>query len=348
MISAWLSAHQFLQFDHSLLEEFLALLRLFNFLAAFQEMVVAVENELLVVLQPVVQLPAPGFQVEQALVEIGDLPDQGRLAVQELDDLAALQVKLILEGQVLFFQQGFQVIVPGVLDFAVAAGEMHLVFQFAQAVALFLQNQVQAVQVLLGDDQLAGGLFFPFQVLGDARRFFDQDAPFAGLQVDHFFDAALLENKVIAFADAQVEQRVLDVLVAAELFVEDVFPFAAAEEAPGDVGFIFVVGEVGADLGHAQGFFRGAAGKNEVLVVFAAQVLDALLAQDPEQGVDQVALAAAVGADHGRDALVELDDGFFRERFKAVQFEFFQIDAHDSVRAGLAGRYQDTTSRVRL
>ena len=259
------------------------------------------------------------------------------LAVQELDDLAALQVEILLEGQVFLFQQGLQQVVARILDLAVAAGEMDLVLQLAQAVALFLQHQLQAVEVLLGDDQLAGGLLFPLQVLGDPRRLLDQDAPLAGLEVDHLLDAALLEDEVIALADAQVEQRVLDVLVAAEFLVQDVLALAAAEEAPGDVGLAVVVGEIGPDLGHAQRLLGGAAGKDQVLVVLAAQVLDALLAQDPEQGVDQVALAAAVGADHGRDARVELDDGFFRKRFKAVQFEFFQIDLHD-LRPGRAGR----------
>ncbi|MCU0277240.1 MAG: hypothetical protein MUF02_10425 [Acidobacteria bacterium] len=140
-----------------------------------------------------------------------------------------------------------------------------------------------------------------------------QDAALAGLEVDHLLDAALLEDEVVALADAQVEQRVLDVLVAAELLVEDVLALAAAEEAAGDVGLAVVVGEGCADLGHAQGFLGGAAGEDQVLVVLAAQVLDALLAQHPEQGVDQVALAAAVGADHCRDARMELDDGLLRK-----------------------------------
>src|SRR5207237_1014258 len=48
----------------------------------------------------------------------------------------------------------------------------------------------------------------------------------------------------------------------------------------------------------------------------AAQVLRALLAHRPADGVDHVALPAAVGADHPGDAVVEGEDDAVRERLE--------------------------------
>src|SRR5688572_1120413 len=48
-----------------------------------------------------------------------------------------------------------------------------------------------------------------------------------------------------------------------------------------------------------------AAVEDHVLHLLAAEALGALLSQDPRDGVGNVALAAAVGTDDGRDALVE-------------------------------------------
>ena len=60
-----------------------------------------------------------------------------------------------------------------------------------------------------------------------------------------------------------------------------------------------------AHFGSRAGLARIAAAENDVLHLVAAQALGALLAKHPRDGVGDVALAAAVGADDGGDALVE-------------------------------------------
>jgi hypothetical protein len=52
----------------------------------------------------------------------------------------------------------------------------------------------------------------------------------------------------------------------------------------------------------------------------------AAAAEDPEHGVDEVALACAVGADDGGDPRVEDDLGSVGERLETLQFEL--LDDH--------------------
>jgi hypothetical protein len=61
-----------------------------------------------------------------------------------------------------------------------------------------------------------------------------------------------------------------------------------------------------------------AAAEDDVLHLVAAQALGALLAHHPRDRVGDVALAAPVGPDDRRDALVERELGPIRKRFEAV------------------------------
>ena len=79
-------------------------------------------------------------------------------------------------------------------------------------------------------------------------------------------------------------------------------------------------GHARGDAAQPQPHFRGgrrlarvAALEDDVLHVLAAQALGALLAQHPGDRIDDVALAAAVGADDGGDASVEGELGPVRE-----------------------------------
>ena len=62
-------------------------------------------------------------------------------------------------------------------------------------------------------------------------------------------------------------------------------------------------GEAEAHFGGGAGLARVAAVEDDVLHLVAAQALGALLAKHPGDGVGDVALAAAVGADNRGDAL---------------------------------------------
>src|SRR5690606_35081670 len=68
-----------------------------------------------------------------------------------------------------------------------------------------------------------------------------------------------------------------------------------------------------------------AAGKDHVLHAAAAQALGALLAQHPRDGVDDVALAAPVGADDRGDAVVEGQLRSVREALEAGNLQTRQF-----------------------
>ena len=67
--------------------------------------------------------------------------------------------------------------------------------------------------------------------------------------------------------------------------------------------------------------------EDHVFHAIAAQTLGALLAEDPRQGIDHVALAAPVGADDGRDAVVECELRSIRKALEARDLE--TIQPHD-------------------
>ena len=57
----------------------------------------------------------------------------------------------------------------------------------------------------------------------------------------------------------------------------------------------------------------GASVENQVIARGAAHVFVGLLAHDPEEGVDDVRLAAAVRSDNTGDSMIEMDYGLVLE-----------------------------------
>ena len=80
-------------------------------------------------------------------------------------------------------------------------------------------------------------------------------------------------------------------------------------------------------LRHAQGPALLGAIEDHVLHLGAAERLGALLAQHPAHGVGDVALAAAVGPDDGRDAAAELQLCLFSKGFESLHFQLCQSHA---------------------
>ncbi len=94
-------------------------------------------------------------------------------------------------------------------------------------------------------------------------------------------------------------------------------------------GFRGIVGveERHGDGRHTDGFTIPSAGEDDIFHTAAAEALGRLFAEDPADGVGQVGLAAAVGADDGSDAgavephLGAVDEGFESLDFYSSQFE---------------------------
>ena len=87
-------------------------------------------------------------------------------------------------------------------------------------------------------------------------------------------------------------------------------------------------------LGHRRRAAGLGAREDDVFHRLAAQVLGALLAHAPADGIDDVGLAAPVRADHAGDRLADVDDRTVAERLEADDLD--PLDAH--VSAGEAAR----------
>ena len=74
-------------------------------------------------------------------------------------------------------------------------------------------------------------------------------------------------------------------------------------------------------------FARLRAAENDVLHIRAAHRFGGLFAEYPADGIGDVALAAAVGADDARYAVIEFDLGLIRKGFKTVEFDLFEIQS---------------------
>ena len=227
------------------------------------------------------------------------------------------------------------------------------------ALALELVDEiVDAGEVLLRRFELELGLAAARLELGDAGRFLDQLPAIGRLRAEDLADLALLDDGVALHADADVHQDVLHVAQADGVAVDQVLALAGAIEAAADLDVagdrrrlgavalrIHAVGgclaveagqrpgllrprhhaaQVEPDLGRGRRLAGVAAAEDHVLHPVAAQALGALLAEHPGDGVDDVALAAAVRADDGGHARVEPHVGAIGKALEAREFESFE------------------------
>ena len=240
----------------------------------------------------------------------------------------------------LFFKELFFVLL-------VLAGLLSLALQAVQAALDLGDHVVQAREVGLGGFDLPKRLFFTGFVFCDACGFFDQKAALFRLRVHDLADLALLDHGVAFGANPGVHEEFLNVFQAGGNAVDEVLAVSVAVHAPSDGNFfrfqgrarVFGAGACGAVLGvgnhlfqhhgrfsHAQGRVAGRAVENQVVGTRASHVLVGLLAHDPEKGVHDVRLAAAVGPDDAGNRVVKVNDRFVFERLEALNFQ--SLDAH--------------------
>ena len=228
-------------------------------------------------------------------------------------------------------ERDFQLLAPrGELEEAVCL--LAFFFQRADARFQFSQNVAQAHEVVLRAREPALGLILPVAVLGDAGRLFKNLAALGRLRADDLRDAALSDDGVAVAADSGVEEQLVHVAQTHVLAVDGVLAVAGAVIFTSDHHFVgfeveAVVGVVNGELhaGEAHGAALLRAAENDVLhFSAAAQLLGARLTEHPADGVRDVALAASVGADNGRDALVDGDLRAVGERFEALDFQCLQ------------------------
>jgi hypothetical protein len=189
-----------------------------------------------------------------------------------------------------------------------------------------------AVEVVAGGAQLQLGPPPALAVLAEAGGLLDQEPPLFRLRVDDRLDPALADHRVHLAAEVGVGEDVGDVGEAAAGAVQPVAAVAGAVEAAldGDLGELGGGATVGVvdhdlDLGGAALADAFSAGGDHVLHRGAADRAGTLLAEGPEDGVGDVALAGAVGTDDHAHPGRELQGRPLREALEPLHRDRSQI-----------------------
>jgi len=195
------------------------------------------------------------------------------------------------------------------------------------------KDVVEAREILFGRLHLADGRFLAALVLGNAGRLLNELPPVLRLRLDKGGNAVLLDQRIGPGADTRTHEEFTDVQKAAGNLVDAVLAFAVPEQAAGDLHLAErgiglrksgpIGGQDHGDLCHADGGgFHGSV-EDDVVHLLAAQCLDPLFPHDPADGVDDIALAAAVGTDDGADPFSEVENDTVAERLKSCNFKLF-------------------------
>ena len=250
--------------------------------------------------------------------------------------------------------QDGKVLVALLLEFLEAPRARSLPLERIHLTHDFLQDVVDAVQVLLRAFELEFRQPFAGLELGDARGLFDDRTAIERTRAEDLPDAALLDNGVVFGAEAGSEKDILDVAKPAELAVDQVLALPRPEKLARDgqlggpavgraVHAVCPVGPVGrhsrlglemslgvqegeAHRRHARRFAVARPVEDHVLHAAAPQRLRRALTQHPTDRVADVRLAAAVGAYDGRDAAaVERQFLAVAERLEPDQLDLLQF-----------------------
>ena len=164
---------------------------------------------------------------------------------------------------------------------------------------------------------------------GDARGFLQKPPPVGGPGVDQGADLTLVHQRRRSRSRGGVGEQQLDVPRAHLGAVDPVGGAAAALDLAGHLDFVLIVeggGRHAVGIVEKQGNFGdvarrsvGGAAEDHVVHLAAAQFLRRQLAHHPTQGLDEVGLAAAVGADDPGEPGIDPHLGRINEGFEPRQ-----------------------------
>ena len=217
---------------------------------------------------------------------------------------------------------------PSLGQFGVSLGAAALARERPR-LALHLADQVvESRQIVAGFLEAPFGAAATVTVEADSRRFFEQLAPFIWTVGEQRVDHARLDHDAGIGAEPRAAHEVVDVAQAARRAIEEVLRLAGAREPARDHDFLerhgqgaVVVVEEERDFGHVHGTARRRALKDHLFHLCAAQQPCALLAEHPAHRVGDIGLAAPVGADDRRHAVVEDHLGQVGERLEAMHLQ---------------------------
>ena len=184
------------------------------------------------------------------------------------------------------------------------------------------------------------GAVLPVAIEADPGGLFEQAPPLVGAVGEQQVDHLRFDHDARVAAEPGAAEEILDVAQPHRGAVEQVVALARAGEAPGhhhlavgDGEVAVAVVEVEGDLGDVHRAPGGGALEDHVLHLAAAEQPGRLLAQDPPHRVGDVGLAAAVGADDRRDAVLEGQGDAVGEGLEPGELQLGQLHGADPVRA---------------
>ena len=266
------------------------------------------------------QVPLPGrvggksgFPFAEHLITFGQFQVQGTPA-QGLN-LRTQEPLFLLEAFVLFRRGG-------------------LALQMQQLFGDLFAQVVEAIQIFPGVADAGLRLAAALLVLGDARRLLQEEAQILGARLDEAGDHALLDDGVAARSQAGAKEQILDIPPPAAGAVKEVIGLTVAADLAldGDLGILGVlppsraiaIVEEEFDAGQADGLAAGGAVEDDVGHGLAAQHLGRGLTHDPTHGIDDIRLAAAIGADDTAQIARKKHGGGVHEGLETGKFDLFQ------------------------
>ena len=207
-----------------------------------------------------------------------------------------------------------------------------LPFQPPEAGLDLADDVVDPLQVGLGLVEAPHGILTTCPVGRDAGGLFKEGQPFAWAQRQDLVDQPLTDDQIGVPAQSGPVQKVAQVHQTDTAAVEQVLTGAVAVGAAldrhlGEVDGKPTVAVVKRDggTGHPGPRALGAPGEDHILARAASDRGQALLAEDPADGVGDVALAAAVGTDDRRDPRGVEEGRGVGERLEPLDLELLQL-----------------------
>ena len=251
----------------------------------------------------------------------------------ELEQLLALLVQLLPQLRTLDHRDRCTESAQRRMQFLEPTRLASLDAQAADTAAAFLQQIGDPREVLVGALEFSQRFLLLQLEPRDAGGLLEDGAPRFRIGRQHRIDAPLLHHRVATGPEPGVEQHVAHVLEAHFGAVQQVARLLLQRQPARDVDlgatFEFALGILERDrhLRHAHGVPTLGALEDDVRHLRAAQALRSLVAQDPLDRIDDVRLAAAVGADDAGQSRVELELGTVGEGLESTRDKTLQAHA---------------------
>ena len=235
--------------------------------------------------------------------------------------LAALRDDLVIFRQRIIYPQFLQTLAV----FQIIASLARLQLDTAKLLFDLAHDIRQTQQILLGPIQLAKGLLLVRLELAYPGCLLEDNPPVDGGFLQQLVDLTLFDNGIGAHPDTRVHEQFANIPETADLVVDQVLAVAASVESPAYLQRALLdphashVGKDHANLGHTAALATARTAEYHVGHLTAAKALRALVAKNPLDRVDNIALAAAVWTHDRSNRATDVEFGLVGKALEAVE-----------------------------